>query len=545
MLIAEKNIFNTNKSQLLLLEKGNWSFSAESCLNVACENFSVIRNTLNTHGSYTLSEYLNYIKPKHQSSCQSMGDLFDVIKRYIQPLLGESNARQAVNDIERSPVVLTANHHGVTYFAQDFQGSLLFSLDKFAGQESGTTVPVFSCGTVPLDNLTYPSGLLFYRVGDGDLEAVPRKLPVFSNKVRRQLVSNVQPFDREMVLRAHRSLAKLLNDSAIGASLAEAARWLLLKSYCASTVMNSQSYSQQAVILNNTIWKRLFSGRVSVPELVCLELEKISSELLVEDLTNTESLASFIMFDATLCENVFEELNGKRACWQTEKLLKRLHACLLNETKKPAAKGCGTMLFWGLNDRGRKVPLYLDTVTGNSKKLRGVDDRGNILELPFSPKSIIEGLNRNKLLPSLFTSFLVVSLARGVVCAGGYFQCEYLPAMQRGVVNALEKAGGYDGVARHVSNVTTDTYLSGMIAAMTRVNNDYLVPAGPIEILAAGGFKEDDIVQLQSITVKDAHVAALTETLQDLPLWTRQAPNWKTHLALNIAPLLENKVVIK
>ena len=544
MLIAEKKL-DTDKNQLLPFEKANWRFSAESCLNVARENFSVLRNTLNKHGNNTLSEYLNYIKPKHQSSCQSIGDLLDVIKRYIQPLLGESKARQAADDIELSPVVLTANHHGVTYFAQDFQGSLIFSLNKITGQESGTTVPVFSCGTVPLDNLTYPSGLLFYRVGNGDLEAVPRKLPVFSNKIRRQLVSNVQPFDKEMLVRANKSLAKLLNDNAICASLAEAAQMLLLKDYCASTVMDLHSYSQQAVILNNAIWKKLFSGRVPVPELVCLELERISSELLVKDLANSESLASCIMFDATLCENVFEELNGKRACWQTEKLLKRLHACLLNETKKPATKGCGTMLFWGLNDRGRKVPLYLDTVTGNSKKLRGVDDRGNILELSFSPKSILEGLNRNKLLPSLFTSFLVVSLARGVVCAGGYFQCEYLPAMQRGVVNALEKAGGYDSVARQVSDVTTDTYLSGMIAAMTRVNKNYLVPAGPIEIMAAGGFKEDDIMQLQSITVKDAHVAALTETLQDLPLWARQTPNWRTHLALNIARLLENKVVIK
>ena len=103
MLIAEKKL-DTDKCQLLPFEKANWRFSAESCLNVACENFSVLRNTLNKHGNNTLSEYLNYIKPKHQSSCQSIGDLLDVIKRYIQPLLGESKARQAADDEGTTPV---------------------------------------------------------------------------------------------------------------------------------------------------------------------------------------------------------------------------------------------------------------------------------------------------------------------------------------------------------------------------------------------------------------------------------------------------------
>ena len=95
------------------------------------------------------------------------------------------------------------------------------------------------------------------------------------------------------------------------------------------------------------------------------------------------------------------------------------------------------------------------------KRLYGIDDRGNGLELPYSPESIRDGLNQGKLLPSIFTSFLVVSLARGLVCAGGYFQCEYLPAMQRGIVNALKKTGGYDEIAPIVSNVTTNVLSIG------------------------------------------------------------------------------------
>jgi hypothetical protein len=289
----------------------------------------------------------------------------------------------------------------------------------------------------------------------------------------------------------------------------------------------------------------MFSGLSSFPEIVCLELEKISGALLDKDLRNSESLVSSIMFDEKLRENTFEELDGKKACWQTKKLLKRLHLDNWDESEKQAAEGCGTMLFWGLDDRGRRVPLYLDATAKTGKKLYGIDDRGNGLEWSYSPESVRDGLNQGKLLPSIFTSFLVVSLARGLVCAGGYFQCEYLPAMQRGIVNALTKTGGYDEVARLVSNVTTNLYLSGMTAVMTRIGHDLLVPAGPVEILAGGGIGPDDIERLGSLTVKDAHLSAMFETLPDLPFLARQTPDWKTQLAADTARLLNNRVVIK
>jgi len=140
---------------------------------------------------------------------------------------------------------------------------------------------------------------------------------------------------------------------------------------------------------------------------------------------------------------------------------------------------------------------------------------------------------------------LVVSLARGLVCAGGYFQCEYLPAMQRGIVKALKQAGGYDDIARLVANVTTDVYLSAMTAVMTRIGSDALIPAGPVEILAGGGLGPDDIERVRTLTVKDAHLSAMFETLPDLPFLPEQTPDWKTKLAADTSWLLNDKVVVK
>lgn len=546
MFIAQENILPENTDIVFPTLQVHNGFSAESCLDAACKTFPVIRNAIEYYGDHTLSEYLDRIKPDSIGPAyQPMDDLLEAVKRNIKPLLGESVAKKTADEIEATPIVLTANHHGVVYFAQDFQGSLIFALDKFSGQNAGSTVPVFSCGTVPLDNLTYPLGLLLYRVGNGELDTVPSKLPIFSNKVRRRLVSVANPVNADMLIRAEKRIDKLVRDKTVCPSLAEPVHTILQEEYRTSTVMDLPNYSQQSVILNNALWKRIFSEFNSAPEIVCLELEKISGALLDKDLTNSESLVSAIMFDEKLRENTLSELDGKKACWQTAKLLKRLQVDPLNKSEMRTTGGCGTMFFWGLDDRGNKVPLYLDTASKNRLRLHGISDRGKDFEWPYSPQSIRDGLNQGKLLPSIFTSFLVVSLARGLVCAGGYFQCEYLPAMQRGIVKALKQAGGYDDIARPVANVTTDVYLSAMTAVMTRIGSDALIPAGPVEILAGGGLGPDDIERVRTLTVKDAHLSAMFETLPDLPFLPEQTPDWKTKLAADTACLLNDKVVVK
>jgi hypothetical protein len=542
--VNQKSSLRQNELALPFYEL-NWSFIAEYCIEEAREELAVLRRTIDECGGQTLYEYMKQLIPEPRASYQPMGDLLEVVKNYTQPLLGETLANKVVHDIEVCPLVLTANHHGVAYFAQDFQGGIIFSLKRFASENALTTVPIFSCGTVPLNNLTYPFGMLLYGACSGELDARPNKLPIFPNKYKRRLVSVVNSVDENMIKRAQKRVDKLVCDNIISESLADAAHSILKEEYCDSSILNEVDYSRQAVVLNNRIWNRLFRDAGYVPEVVNLELEKISGALLEKDIMNSDSLISCIMFDAKLRENVFMELDGEKACWQTKKLLMRLHSDPLDKKEMQKSNGCGTMLFWGIDNLGRRVPLYLEAATNNRERLYGIDDRGNSWELNFSPESITEGLKLGKLLPSMFTSYLVVSLARGIVCAGGYFQCEYLPAMQRGIVAALKKTGGYDMMAKLVSNVSTNTYLSGMIAVMTKVDNDYLIPAGPIEILAAGGFNKKDIEKIQSLTVRDAHICALSDTIDDLPFWKAPTSRWKTYLAKDIARLLENKIIIK
>jgi hypothetical protein len=477
---------------------------------------------------------------------QPNDDLLDLVHRLVTPQFGKEKARQAIHDLERMPLVLTANHHGVTYFAQDFQGNLIFALNRIHNGEAPRTLPVFACGTVPLDNLTFPLGMLYYDSAGGGPPGAPKKLSVFSNKMRRQMVSSAKPFDRAMIERARRRSQSLIAEGKISASLDAAIHALLIDDYTHPKVVGLTSYTQQATALNYRIWRRIFRTKHRMPDLFTLELEKVAIGLLEKDLTNYASLAHCVMFDTRLRDQVFNLLDGERACWRTQFLLRRLHADTDAVKNSASTAGCGTMLFWGIDERGRRVPLYLRAVGPGKELLCGVDDRGRVYERPYTAGSLLEGLRRNELLPSIFTSLLTLSLARGVVCAGGYFQCEYLPAMQRGLVDAMQAVDGYADVARKVSSVKTDTYLSGMIAVMRRANAGRLVPAGPLEIIAGGGIDDEALSKMMALSLKDAHLGALAETIQDLPAAEKAVlpDNWRSELTQGAQQVLMEKIAV-
>jgi hypothetical protein len=300
------------------------------------------------------------------------------------------------------------------------------------------------------------------------------------------------------------------------------------------------TYSHQAVVLNTRLWKRLFSKVPDIPDMVCLEQEKIVSKLLERDLSSPKSLAWCIMFDPGLRQQILTELDGIQGCWDRKTLRQRLQ-----KNSPNVLEGGGTMFFWGVNPlKGRRIPLYLKTGT-NHDILCGVDDWGEVWEYPFTPQGIIEGLSKNLLLPSLFTCFLVFTFARSVAVLGAYIQGDYLPMMQQGIVRALQSITGYHDAAALVAQAPTNCYLSGMLAIMSMIEKNYLVPAGPLEIIVGGGITDSDIEKMLVLTVREAHLAALFETIPDAISPKLLPSDWKKHLAADCLHLLEGKVVIK
>lgn len=520
------------------------NLSLTHLLAQVCARSPVIKKTIDQYGQVSLDDYLRETQLTCDSPLQPRNDLLEAVHRYVAPLLGEVIAEKAVQELQILPAVVTAHHHGVDFQAQSVQTSLIFSLRKVGGKPA-TTVPVFACGNVALNNPTYPRGLLLYHV---DRQAarftLPIKLPIFPDRGKRRSVSIVAPYHTGMLARAEQLLATITTKNQISSALATAAKSILREDYQNDTILGLRNYSQQAVMLNNRIWKRCFREPDSAPEMIFLELEQITNLLLQADLNNEDSLVWQVMFNPTIRARVLNQLDGTRACWNRSKMAQRL---LLNPNHAlPNPASCGTIFFWGVCDNGYRIPLLL-TLTCKADRvatLQGRDDQGKLWTFPFRPADILNELRAGRLLPSLFTCYSTIGFARGVSCCGGYFQANYLSVMQRGLVRAFGEIPGYAELAERLSQVPSNIYLSGMQAVMRGQDDDLLLPVGPVEIIASGGLSRDQLERMRSLTVRDTHLASLTDTLPDfLPLEDR--PNdWLPCLAQESKHLLKERIVV-
>jgi hypothetical protein len=516
--------------------------TAELYVDLACRKLPVVSDVLHRFGDLSLIDYLDHLTPESGRPFQEGGALFKIIHQEIADLLGIEIARKTVEDLEKLPVVLTANHQGVDYFAQSIQGTLIFALNRIAKKTGLQTVPVFSCGNVPLDNLTYPRGVLLYRVEESALNEMPKRLPLFPDSMKRTMVSMSPPFTDAMVQAVKARLSNLVRKNVVQQSLEPFLQEILEKDYRLACRPELSSYSSQASIVNHRIWKRLFDNVPNVPELIYLELEKVAAKTLAADLGNPKSLGFLVLFDPALKDRVINELDDAMSCWNLTKLKQRLNSRGVSAARMPFLNNCGTVFFWGIDSSGRKIPLYLVRESAGKEYLKGIDDRGGLFELSYTPESILDGLEHNRLLPALFTCFLVLSFARGIRCPGGYFKEMYVPEMHRGLVNALRETRNED-IAHRIGTYRR-SYLSGMMAVMSEINGEYLVPAGPVEIISSGGLTGKDIEKMQALSVREAHLAGLFETVQDLLPPEERPLDWKRELARDCFKLMKKKAVL-
>ena len=512
----------------------------EQSFALVCKRLPAVKKAYDQYAQLSLADYLQRTLKVSNNPLLPRTDLIEVVYRYASPLLGEVIAEKAAQELQSFPVVLTSNHHGVDFLAQSVQGGLIFSLRKIAGKPA-TTVPVFACGNVPLNNPTYPQGLLLYHARRQ--VTLPLKLPIFPNRLKRCSVSVTAPYDADMLNRAERRLAAMMQDGQLPPVMVSTVEKIFNEHYRDRSIMGLESYSQQAVVLNNRIWKRCFREPEQAPEMVYLELEKITSLLLQEDLSREDSLVWQLMFNPVLRAEVLRQLDGTKVCWDRTKLAKRM--CSNSAGENLGLGGSGTIFFWAINDTGWRVPLMLTDSAGRSQALQGRDDRGKLWTVPFSPRDILQGLQAGQLLPSLFTCYLTIGLARGVSCCGGYFQAEYLASIQDGLVQILlDKLVGFKREAESLSQVRTDISLVGMQAVVHNYNDDLLLPAGPVEIIASGGLRSEQFDRMPAIAVQDALLAGLLEILPDVQGREERQTNWCMQIAKEYSQVLRDRSIV-
>jgi hypothetical protein len=469
---------------------------------------------LSRYENSKLCDFVEQLDQQKMSGFQCNQDFIVEIANYTSETLGFELGEAISEDLRELSQVLTANHHGIDTFAQSTQSNLLFSMRKRADGKPFKTIPVLACGSVPLNNLTYPRGLLIYAGAEANGNGGIGKLPIFPDSYKRKLVSVVGPFTTEMLDRSRIRAKKLVKDGKVIRSLESALNTV----FDDFTLVGQEfpSYSRQATVVNHRFWERLFREKSCRSELVYIELESIVSRLLQKDLFDESTICYQLMFDPELRQKLIENLDGQRGCWQYEELLRRGSESTVVNGSNTFDSSLGTMFFWGVDAKGKKIPLCVtEDQNGKGFELRGADDSGRLWTIPFTPVAISQALQDGRLLPSIFISYLLVSIARGVSCIGGYYQADYLPVMRKAVVDILHSNSREPVKTSGIKDTSSDLYLSGMQAIGLEADGQ-LLPAGPLEIIASGGLDSGQYEQIGEVTVLQSHIASLYDTITDV-----------------------------
>ncbi|WP_297218941.1 hypothetical protein [uncultured Desulfovibrio sp.] len=340
---------------------------------------------------------------------QDGNDLLDLAVDACRQLYAPSVALALRRELEENFHALTANHHGVDFHPEFFQGNLLFAMS------CRHAVPLFSCGVVPGNNVAYPRGMLLGKGSCRQSAAQFVRLPLLPGRYRHTLVSVQPPFTADTVRAALAALSRQL-DPATHAALSR----LVQRTYLQPAVLHQRSFRQQASVANSLLWQEVLHRDCHIPPLVALDMQYLCGRLIMADLRQPHTLVSRLLLQPELAAAVWQELNGQRACWSAEaQQLRR-----------------GTFLFWGVDAGGRALAL------APAEDFRELVATGNpAWRLALAPEAIAAALQEQRLLPSLFLYFVTVAAARGLRCAGGIFQTSYLPRMLGGLVTSLRRCG--------------------------------------------------------------------------------------------------------
>ncbi|RAX40276.1 hypothetical protein [Rhizobium tropici] len=181
------------------------------------------------------------------------------------------------------------------------------------------------------------------------------------------------------------------------------------------TILPGEGFASAAEAIkagNQALWERFFPGQVRLLQLDDIDM----ADLVADHLEDADSWLS--------------KCTGGDGAWAS--------AILQAIDELDAGPWAGwirrtTDLFWGLAE-GKIFPLRLKN---------GVlsDVKGSRPDVRFEPMSIAAALRQRTIVPSLFMTFLVISILPGTRVLGGCRQVVYYPLMRHVLATALQKTG--------------------------------------------------------------------------------------------------------
>jgi hypothetical protein len=527
------------------LEGENGLSKLDEYVDKLCSVSDPLNNVIQNYRNITIKEFFAKTKIGCKRGYQPCNDMNEIMFKYIKNLLGQETALETIDTITTNKIVLTANHHGVDYFAQSAQGTLLFSFMSKENYFKKKIIPVIACGNVSLNNLTYPRGILIYNLKERNKIDAPLRIPIFPDREKTKTVCAVEGIKLEYLKNTIKRVSSLKNEKVISNKMYNILISIIEQDYMSAHVLAQKRYSEQSVILNNLLWRKIFKGDLCGYKVVYLELEEIANKLIQKDLVNTSSLIYILLFDPIIRNNIIYKLDKKKACWENDALNNKYQNFKIDRNEALRNKNCGTHFFWGIDRNHKRIPLLISGDHNSNISLTGLGEDNVLIKIPFKPDILCEKLEKKEIIPSLFLSYSAISFARGIVCVGGYYQSEYLPIMKEKLLESLGCQISYRDIYRAINQIEAKNYLSGMQTIMIKNDDLSAVPAGPIELIESNGINEQDIKKILKINVLDAHKASLLDTLTDLKIQYNDGEEWKKIVSMENYIELKDNVIMR
>ncbi|SFJ23638.1 hypothetical protein SAMN04488082_10276 [Desulfomicrobium apsheronum] len=449
--------------------------------------------------------------PPGQAGQQTVSSaLLAAARSMTAPVLGDAAAGALAHRLSANSSILAANYHGVECFPEMVQAIHFFALGDLVSEpleaDFGPVVPVLSCSSVSLQSQTYPRGLMLSR---RDAEGIAHvHLPFFSSALQDVMASRSPALTMKQ-LRTMRALWLHKGRPPLLRWEREAVDAIMDGHVLRPDVLDQPTFGAQVTRVNASLCTERYSQARHV-QVIYLEMEALVAELLGRDMEDEGSVMHRILFDPQVRALVLDTLAGVRGCWRTE----AINGLALGRTGK-----AGTVFFWMADEKGRRCPLRL-CVTPSGKAGLGFGDTC----IPLRPAALRDALAAGTIVPSLFTSYMSLTLDHGLRCFGGIFLAEYLPTMIRGVASAMKAVGSPLRV--HLP----DRCLAALPLTV-QIEDMELRPAGSVELAAAGGLTRAHLNRIGQLTLADVLPLSLATWYRDYVPVGERTPDWEYALA--------------
>lgn len=495
----------------------------EKLVEKVLEKRPVLREIIQKRGMKNLYEYAkDYINVNLNPPIQQRQDeMIGTFQAEVERLLGAQVAKEAADQLAAHYYVSTADHHGPVTHPFFINSNLLTAAPFFEHSDPVLkNVIVLACGSVSLNNSSWPRGLLFNTYTNGKIQT--QKLSFFPAKDRLCPVFNYRAYTTEDIERCRGFLKDMIKSGEVHQEEGSKVESLLDDIYLRPEIVDSQDFSDQITKTNFLLWKKFFGPKYQdeAPNLIYLEQESLVSKLLINYHLYTDTTITHLLLDPAydlLIDNYFEGIQGAFS----------------------RKENYGTYLFWAL-PKGAK---YRVQMWKQGDKL--VTEDGSY-SIELKPEVIQKALEAKEIIPSMMLSYIVLAFYYGLKCLGGFSQVNYLTFMKNAYIKMQVDRGNYRSIEVCARSQTKEMGGDFTLAFMGGPNGE-LVPSTGLDLILYGTDETWPclIEQSKQITLEEGIFSLMPEFYRILYLETERDPDLLSVSAEDITKLMKLDEKIK